>query len=168
MLGWFAFDDGELDAPHRDFLGVVRERAGHWSIAPGDTAVGGPLSHDGALLAYLDIVDPELRVRLRTVGVRYTGESLTADTLHPLLLTPQPGMDSMTTAGQPAQLGARAADWFDMILARQVERLEWTRAGAPVARAWQLAEPPHTQLMRHGRLQPAELGPPDRVVSVLP
>ena len=147
---------------------MVRERAGHWSIAPGDTAVRSPLIQDGALLAYLDIVDPELRVRLLTIGVYYTGHTLTADTLHPLLLTPQPGVDSMTTSRRPAQLGARAADWFDMILARQVERLEWTRDGAPVARAWQLADPPHTQLMRHGRVTPTELGPPDRVVSVLP
>src|SRR2546430_8274587 len=165
MVDWFAYDDSELAAPHRDFLGVVRERASHWSIEPGDTAVGSPRIYDGALVAYLDIVDPDLRVGLRTIGVHYAGDRLAADLLHPLLLAAQPGQDSMSTSGPPDRLGARAADWFDMLLARPIERHEWLRAGEVVARAWLLADPPKTALVRHGRLQPAELGAPDRVVA---
>jgi hypothetical protein len=132
---WFELDDDDLDgneaaAGIRAFAETLRRRAMSWPMDPLDTLI---YAGDAKLptIAYLDLSTTERDGVLLTVGVHLLGDRIRADELHnqSFLLPARPTPLSMEATGEPAELGERAADWFEDIIRRPIQRREWIRDG---------------------------------------
>ncbi|MFE3174318.1 hypothetical protein ACFXPA_45340 [Amycolatopsis sp. NPDC059090] len=86
-----------------------------------------PPDGDLPLVASLDLVDPDARLVLVTVGVHLDGRTLCGDELHNQLFTlpDEPTGLAFAATGEPAELAAEAANWFEAVLRRPVVRCEW-------------------------------------------
>ncbi|WP_406635942.1 hypothetical protein [Amycolatopsis sp. WGS_07] len=155
---WFECN-GDLGEGERRFVEALRVRAAGWPARPIDSQVDPP-GVDLPLVAWLDLSDPAARLVLLTVGVHLDGRTLRGDELHNQLLTlpDTPTSLAVTATGEPGELAARAADWFEAILRRPVVRCEWTHRRQVYAHTYLFADTGEALVAMHNR----KLGPPDR------
>ncbi|WP_409463417.1 hypothetical protein [Amycolatopsis sp. GA6-003] len=124
--GWFEYD-GDLGETEHRFAEVLRVRAAAWRANPLDSRLDPP----GAglpLVASLDLTDPAAHCVILTVGVHLDGRILRGDEVHNQLFTlpDEPTSLAFTATGEPEELAARAADWFEAILRRPIVSCVWT------------------------------------------
>ncbi|MCX5399122.1 hypothetical protein [Streptomyces sp. NBC_00102] len=142
-IPWFEYDEGDLDPAQRAFVDVLAERAESWLVDPLDTVVL-PSAHtsDGRLIVYLDISDPQRDQGVLTVGAHFDGIVVHGGKLHNQDFTIQQAASDFAfeAAGSPAELGNRAADWFEAVLARPLVRWEWRHAESVYAVRYEYAD----------------------------
>ncbi|MEV0351609.1 hypothetical protein AB0H88_38055 [Nonomuraea sp. NPDC050680] len=138
-LGWFEAARS-LEGEHLVFAETLRARAAHWTEHH-DTWLG-TWNGDGRLVAGLDIDDEGANRTLLSVGVHLRGNTLQADELHnQLSILPEiPTSLAMTTTGPIEVIANRAADWFESVLQRPVDRWEWTNRGQVYAYEYVFAD----------------------------
>jgi hypothetical protein len=129
-----------LQGEHLLFAETLRARAAHWTEHH-DTWLAF-WDSDGRLVAGLDIDDDSANQTLLCVGVHLLGNTLQADELHNQLSTlpERPTSLAMTTTGPIEVMANRAADWFESVLQRPVDRWEWTHRGQVYAYAYVFAD----------------------------
>jgi hypothetical protein len=164
---WFEDDpEFELSGEQRVFLAALRERASSWSCSPSDTQIVEP-GNCASWQVVVDVNAPFDNQGLITVGVCFDNASIRASEVHNQTYCPvaanRSRVEAFETTGDPLHLAEAAADWFERILARPVERREWMRDGRAY-REYAFADD-GTLLGRSG-WRPAGLfgTPPDHVV----
>ena len=137
----FAYDEAELTAEQRAFADGLSHRARSWPVDPRDTGVD-PAARTGDLIAWLSIVDAQRNLEVLLLGADVTGSTVRADKLHNQLFSlPEHATElAFTSAGTPAQLAERTADWFETILARRLVRCEWQHAQRTYAVRYEFAD----------------------------
>jgi hypothetical protein len=122
---------------------VLAERAGSWLVDPLDTVVL-PSAHtsDGQLIVYLDIGDPQRNQAVLTVGAHFNGSFVRGGKLHnqDFAIQQTASEFSLEAAGSPTELGNRAAEWLEAVLARPLVRCEWHHAGRMYAVRYEYAD----------------------------
>ncbi|MEV1239425.1 hypothetical protein ACIBO2_20335 [Nonomuraea sp. NPDC050022] len=138
-FGWFEAGRS-LQGEHLVFAETLRARAARWTERH-DTWLA-PWDSDDRLVAGLHIDDDCANQTLLCVGVHLLGNTLQADELHNQLSTlPEiPTSLAMTTTGPIKVMANRAADWFESVLQRPVDRWEWTNRGQVYAYAYVFAD----------------------------
>ncbi|MFF9839225.1 hypothetical protein [Streptomyces sp. NPDC013740] len=167
-IPWFEYEEDDLDVAQRVFVDVLAERAGSWLVDPLDTVVL-PSGHtfDGQLIVYLDIGDPQRNQGVLTVGAHFDGSVVRGGKLHNQNFTIQQAGGEFTfgAAGCPAELGKRAAEWFEAVLARGRGLIEgFEESLAPDALRKRLAA--DGVIRGRGRINRAGLGQPDVIAHV--
>lgn len=150
--GWFEFYDDTItvdpsSAADRVFLAGLRARAvSHtWSCDPGDTWAYHELDDGQHLLRvgmWLDDDDDEHRAGLYTCGVEFNGTRVIGgDAYHdiPFDLDAH-SAGSIEFSGTVEALVDRAAEWFEWMLSRPIERRDWLESGQLVCRRWVMAD----------------------------
>ncbi|MFJ8868763.1 hypothetical protein ACIRD6_23725 [Streptomyces sp. NPDC102473] len=188
-IPWFEYDEDDLDVAQRAFVDVLADRAGTWLVHPLDTVVLPSTStSDGRLIVYLDIGDPQRNQGVLTVGAHFDGCFVRGGQLHNQDFAVQQAASEfiLGAAGSPAELGNRAADGFEAVLARPPVRWEWHHEGRMYAVRYQYADtgrglsegfedsPAPDALrkrlaadgMSRGRINRADLGQPDVIAHV--
>jgi hypothetical protein len=142
-IPWFEYEEDDLDVAQRAFVDVLAERAGSWLVGPLDTVVL-PAAHtfDGQLIVYLDIGDPQRNQKVLTVGAHFDGSVVRGGKLHNQDFTIQQAFAEFIfeAAGTPTELGNRAAEWFEAVLARPLVRLTWHHEGRMYAVRYEYAD----------------------------
>jgi hypothetical protein len=179
---WSGFD-GPLTSDEAAFLAALRQLTGDrvrpWCTRPND---------DGPLIVSLHVDAPE--VALLTVGVHRHGDRIRGDLLDDQLhtLPGRPTSLALEAAGSPADLAARTAAWFDLILRRPIVRHEWLHSGQVYAHLYLFADtreglaqmydrtlaPPGQRealiaagyVRGRGWINTSGLGEPDRVIPI--
>ncbi|MFB8201498.1 hypothetical protein [Kitasatospora purpeofusca] len=139
----FEYDEDDLDVTQRAFVDVLAERAGSWPVDPLDTVVlPSANTCDGQLIVYLDIGDPQRNQGVLTMGAHFDGSVVCGGELHNQDFTIQHTSSEFTfgAAGNPTELGNRAADWFEAVLARPLVRWEWHHEGRTYAVRYEYAD----------------------------
>jgi len=171
---WFELDDYEGDnssEADRQFLGILRERAAGWAFEPEDTSAYHVWVIDRyELRVILDLSDHDARLHLLTYGVVFDGSRITGDRLHGQTHDFElPTADRIEDTGPVPYLAAKAARWFESILARPVEHREWYSFEQVVNEEWVIASTgevlSRTAPRRPGRDNRPGV-PPDRVTLV--
>ncbi|MFB8118153.1 hypothetical protein ACFC51_19930 [Streptomyces sp. NPDC055962] len=142
-IPWFEYEEDALDVAQRAFVDVLAERAGSWLVDPLDTVVlPSAQAFDGQLIAYLDIGDPRRNYGVLTVGVHFDGSVIRGGKFHNQDLTVQQATSEFTfdAVGCPAELGNKAAEWFEGVLARPLVRYEWHHKGRMYAVRYEYAD----------------------------
>ncbi|UKD59464.1 hypothetical protein L3Q65_22985 [Amycolatopsis sp. FU40] len=123
---WFEYG-GDLGETERRFVEALRIRAAQWRASPLDSRADPP-GAELPLVASLDLSDPVAGCVLLTLGVHLDGRTLRGDQVHDQLFTlpDEPTGLAFAATGDPEELAARAADWFEAVLRRPVVRCEWT------------------------------------------
>ncbi|WP_035805192.1 hypothetical protein [Kitasatospora mediocidica] len=136
-LDWFEEDEeDDLSQAERAFLALLRMRARTWSCGPQNTELVKPADGCRCWRAVLDLsVEMEPRgLGLVTVGVCFDGTSIRCSEVHNQSYYPRPDDQSrvevVEATGTPQGLAEIAAEWFERILVRPVERREWWSDGA--------------------------------------
>lgn len=185
---WFSFDpDLVLTEFETAFLDKLTRRARAWPAAGTDSYA--MRDEDDSDLVLSVSLCPD-GVGILGVGVHLNGDMVRGDKLHHALydLAEPPTTLAMSATGRLDELVDRVSEWFETILHRPVERLEWWHDGAPYAVRYQLADtaeglseayvkewaPPgqHDRLIAEGSfrgrhwIRTAGIGTPDRTVPV--
>ncbi|MFD4739805.1 hypothetical protein ACFWNQ_20920 [Streptomyces virginiae] len=97
---------------------------------------------DGRLIVYLDIGDPQRNQGILTVGAHFDGSVVRGGELHNQDFTIQQAASEFIfeTTGSPTELGHRAAEWFEAVLARPLVRWEWHHEGSTYAVRYEYAD----------------------------
>ncbi|MER6072750.1 hypothetical protein ABT187_28680 [Streptomyces sp. NPDC001817] len=168
QFDWFEEDEeDDLSDAQRAFLVVLRSRAGTWPCRPEDTQLVEPEDDCPRWRAVVDVTAQIAPLILITVGVCFDGTSIWAGEVDSGGYYPRPADESrvevIEAAGSPEDLARMAADWFERVLARPVERREWVRNGRS---SYEYAfSDTSTGLCRGGNVGPDDYRwPPDRVV----
>ena len=129
---WFEEDEeDDLSQAERVFLAHLRGRASAWPCEPQDTQLVEPVDGRPHWRAVLDVcAGMELgNLGLITVGVCFDGTSIRGSEVHSQSFSTYPDewsrVEVVEATGPPEGLAEIAADWFERILARPVERREW-------------------------------------------
>jgi hypothetical protein len=136
---WFEWDDA-LGAAEQVFVDELRQRAAAWTgIPPSDGWVNAP-DDGGPLMVAYDICGPG--GILLTIGVFFDGRTLRGDELHNQLFTlpDRPTDLALTATGEPGELAAVAAEWFEAVLRRPIVRHDWTYDGRVYAQLYLFAD----------------------------
>lgn len=142
-IAWFEYDEDELDIGQRAFVDVLAEHAGSWQVDPLDTVVlPSAQTANGQLIVYLDIGDAQRNRGVLTVGVYFDGSGVRGGELHNQDFTIRETASEFVfeAAGDPAELANRAAEWFEVVLARPLVRCEWHYAGRMYAVRYEYAD----------------------------
>jgi hypothetical protein len=93
--------------------------------------------------------------------VHLNGRTLRGDKLHTQLFTlpDKPTSLVLTATGDPDELAAHAANWFEAILRRQFVRYEWVHDGQVYAHSYLFADTGDMLVAMHNR----ELCPPGQL-----
>lgn len=167
---WFEEDEvNNLSQAERVFLAHLRARAGTWPCEPHDTQLVAPVDGRPQWRAVLDVCAEMDRgcLGLITVGVCFEGTVIRGSELHNQSFHTYPATRSrvevIEATGSPAALADAAADWFERILARPMERREWW---SPEGLTYDYVfSDTGTGLVRGGAASPSTLlRPPDRVL----
>ena len=140
---WFEYEEDDLNVAQRAFVDVLAERAGSWLVDPLDTVVlPSARTFDGRLIVYLDIGDPQRDRGVLTVGARFDGSVVRGGKLHNQDFTVEEASSEFIfgAAADPMELGHRAAEWFEAILARPLVRWEWHHQGRTYAVRYEYAD----------------------------
>jgi hypothetical protein len=182
---WYDFD-GQLAAQEREFLAALRRhtdgRLRPWCRREG------PSPDEGALVVGLHVDAPE--VALITLGVHLDGHRIRGDRLdhQSYALPDRPTSLALDVTGNPTDLAARTADWFDAVLLRPIVRYEWLHSGHLFASRYLFADTQEglSQMYNHALAPPGQreeliagghstgegwidtrgLGEPDRIIRV--
>ncbi|AZM93913.1 hypothetical protein [Streptomyces sp. W1SF4] len=142
-IPWFEYEEDDLDVAQRAFVDVLADRAASWLVDPLDTVVL-PSAHtlNSQLIAYLDIGDTQRNCGVLTVGACFDGSLVRGGRLHNQDFTVQQAASEFTfdAAGCPAELGSKAAEWFEAVLARPLVRWEWHHKGRMYAVRYEYAD----------------------------
>jgi hypothetical protein len=127
---WFEEDeDDDLSDDERAFLAALRKRAAAWSCGPEYSKIVCPGDGCDQWRAVLDVCGQQERVGLIAVGVIFDGAHIRAGEVHNQCCYPYPPDQSrvktLEDSGSPEYLARVAAEWFERILARPVERRAW-------------------------------------------
>ncbi|MEV8558226.1 hypothetical protein AB0478_17585 [Streptomyces sp. NPDC051917] len=164
---WFEEDEeDDLSHAQRVFLAALRARAGAWLCHSEDTQLVEPEDGCPHWRAVLDVPAQIENLYLITVGVCFDGTRILGGELHDQSFYPHPidqsGVDVIDAVGTPEGLAQVAADWFERILARPVERREWESNGNTASEY--VFSDTGAGICRGGQLVPgAYRRPPDRI-----
>jgi hypothetical protein len=130
---WFGIDepDGEITETDQAFLALLRERTAPLAATESDDEIDGRAERfDGALAAYLSLVDPDEPRHLVDFGVHFSADRVRGDRMHnqfPALVEPPTnwGLDATGTIEELAEV---SADWFGAILRKPVMLYVWLNA----------------------------------------
>ncbi|WP_329562098.1 hypothetical protein [Kitasatospora sp. NBC_01266] len=133
---WFEEDkEDDLSQAERAFLAHLRMRARTWSCRPQNTELVKPEDGYPYWRAVLDVsVEMEPRsLGLLTLGACFDGTNIRCSEVHSQSYYPRPDDQSrvevLEATGTPQDMGEIAAEWFERILVRPVERREWWSDG---------------------------------------
>ena len=131
---WFEEDpEEEFSDAQRSFLGALRNRAQTWPCDPEDTQIVVPEDGSAPWCAALFVNSQIGNLELLSVGVCFDGASIRAGQIHNQCFYPYPEEKSkvavLEATGDPQHLAKIAADWFEQVMARPVEKHEWQRDG---------------------------------------
>lgn len=172
QFDWFEEDEeDDLSAAQRAFLASLRQRAQSWPCGPEATQIVAPGDGCDQWRAVLDVPSQIDSLILITVGVCFDDANIHASEVHNQSFCPCPAgrsrVEVIEASGTPEQLAHVAADWFEHVLARPVERREWLVDGR-TAREYAFSDT-GTGLSRQVALFPgAYVGPPHRVTHDRP
>ncbi|MEY9873300.1 hypothetical protein ABH931_002782 [Streptacidiphilus sp. MAP12-33] len=164
QFDWFEEDEeDDLSDAQRAFLAVLRSRTGEWPCRPQDTQLVEPEDHCPRWRAVLDVTSELEPLILFTIGVCFDGTAIWAGEVDSGGYEPrpddQPRVEVIEAAGSPEDLAHAAADWFERVQARPVERREWLRD--PRNSHYYVFSDTGVGLCRRGGVHQS---PPDRVV----
>lgn len=171
QFDWFEEDpEDDLSTAQRAFLAALRERARSWPCTPNYTQLVEPGDGREAWGAILDVGTQAEKSTLITVGVFFDDTSIRASEVHNQSFAPtsddQSRVEILEAAGDPQHLAQAAADWFENLLVRPLERREWLRNGH-VFREYAFSDTGTPLVGRSAWHPPSIFGtPPDRVIQI--
>lgn len=171
QFDWFEEDpEDDLSTAQRAFLTALRERARTWPCTPNYTQLVEPGGGRETWGAILDVAAQPEKSILITVGVFFDGTSIRAGEVHNQSFVPtsddQSRVETLEATGDPQHLAQAAADWFENLLVRPLERREWLRNGH-VFREYAFSDT-GTPLVGRSAWHPVSIfsTPPDRVIQL--
>ncbi|MCC5475913.1 hypothetical protein [Streptomyces barringtoniae] len=129
---WFEVEDDELDGRQRAFVGHVRSHARNWPeclprdttvlvYEPGEELYGDEAEEDkGELRLIVDVSDLFEKRVILTLGAFLVEDELLCSAVHNQSYWPEenPSVTTVKSSGDPEELGAIAAAWFEEVLRR--------------------------------------------------
>jgi hypothetical protein len=168
QFAWFEEDEEDhLNDAQRVFLTALRTRADTWPCSPLDTQLVAPGDGCPHWRAVLDVSAQIEKLSLITIGVCFDGTRIWGGELHNQSYEPwpteRPRVEVIDATGTPEDLAQIAAEWFERVLARPVERREWS-SGERVTYEYAFSDT-GTGLVRGGAGAPGTVRrPPDRII----
>lgn len=125
--------EDDLSTAQRVFLAALRERARSWPCTPNHTQLVEPGGGREKWGAILDVGAQTEKSILISVGVFFDDTSIHAGEVHNQSFIPisdsRSVVEILKANGNPLHLAQAAADWFENLLMRPLERREWLRNG---------------------------------------
>jgi hypothetical protein len=143
---WFQPDPGcdELRPDEQAFLTALQQAAAQWAVGYAASWANRDEEEHPCLLAVVSISDRVRNVQLAEFGVHYRDGHAQGDLLHSCLheLPDEPTPDALDVRGDPGQVAAECAAWFESILRRPVVHAQWRdeRHGRLYAENWKFGE----------------------------
>jgi hypothetical protein len=137
---WFPDDlpDENLFTPAESaFLDRLRERA---QLLPSGHVWSESRRVRGTVAARVAVTETRGHPQLFTLNVSIAAGVLSGDRLQEERPRTTPSPDAFTASGTDDELAERAVRWFEAVLRRPVERVEWWCAGEPYAVRYQFAD----------------------------
>ncbi|MEQ0565827.1 hypothetical protein ABJI51_42690 [Amycolatopsis sp. NEAU-NG30] len=149
---WFQPDPGcdELRPDEQAFLTALQQAAVQWDVGYAASWANRDEEEHPCLLAVVSISDRN--VQLAEFGVHYRDGHAQGDLLHSCLheLPDEPTPDALDVRGEPGQVAAECAAWFESILRRPVVSAQRVYAGV-VTKPGVAPQRPWKRLFRFGR-----------------
>lgn len=142
---WFELDeDGDgLRTDEHAFITALQQATARWDVDYAASWASRDEEHP-CLIAVVSLSDSVKKVSLGEFGVHYRDGRAQGDRLHSCVhgLPDEPTPFALDVSGDPEQVAAECAAWFETILRRPVIHHQWRRnyLGPLYAEAWKFAD----------------------------